>query len=317
MNRNLQKQRVKEITEQLEQGIKHLFESEQNRKWLITMSRLHQYSLNNTILICMQKPDASLVAGFHAWKKMGRHVKKGEKGILILAPIRYTREQPNAEEDPLESHETEKEKTEKKEIICTGYKIVSVFDVSQTEGRELPSIGVNELTGDVETYQQFFEALKMSCPVPIEFESIRDGAKGYFHQTENRIAIQEGMSQVQTLKTVIHEMAHQKLHSIQGGPADLTPVQRIISRNAKEVEAESVAFTVCQHYGIDTSDYSFAYIASWSEGKDTSELKQSMDIIRKAASEMIRGIDRNLPGRRELQIELEKENEEKDKGKQR
>lgn len=317
MNRNLQKQRVKEITEQLEQGIKDLFESEQYRKWLITMSRFHQYSLNNTILICMQKPDASLVAGFHAWKKMGRHVKKGEKGIWILAPIRYTREQPNAEKDPLESHETEKEKIEKKEIICTGYKVVSVFDVSQTEGRELPSIGVNEMTGDVDTYQQFFEALKMSCPVPIEFEEIRNGAKGYFHQTESRIAIQKGMSQVQTLKTVIHEMAHQKLHSIQGGPADLTPVQRIISRNAKEVEAESVAFTVCQHYGIDTSDYSFAYIASWSEGKDTSELKQSMDIIRKAASEMIREIDRNLPGRRELQIELEKENEEKDKGKQR
>ena len=176
---------------------------------------------------------------------------------------------------------------------------------------------MNELVGDVETYQQFFNALKMSCPVPIEFEEIRNGAKGYFHQTENRIAIQEGMSQVQTLKTVIHEMAHQKLHSIQDGPAVLTPVQRIISRNAKEVEAESVAFTVCQHYGIDTSDYSFAYIASWSEGKDTLELKQSMDIIRKAAAEMISEIDKHMLQREKLQIELEKENEEKDKGKQR
>ena len=167
-------------------------------------------------------------------------------------------------------------------------------------------IGVNEMTGDVETYQQLFEALKMSCPVPIEFESIRNGAKGYFHQTENRIAIQEGMSQVQTLKTVIHEMAHQKLQSIQGGPAVLTPVQRIISRNAKEVEAESVAFTVCQHYGIDTSDYSFAYIASWSEGKEILELKQSMDTIRNAASEMISEIEKHLPEREELQMDLER-----------
>ena len=181
--------------------------------------------------------------------------------------------------------------------------------------RELPLIGVNELTGDVETYQQFFEALKMSCPVPIELESIRNGAKGYFHQTENRIAIQEGMSQVQTLKTVIHEMAHQKLHSIQGGPADLTPVQRIISRNAKEVEAESVAFTVCQHYGIDTSDYSFAYIASWSEGKDTPELKQSMDTIRKAASELICEIEKHLPVREVMQKNFDRSTESKDRSK--
>ena len=173
------------------------------------------------------------------------------------------------------------------------FKVVNVFDVSQTDGKPLPTIGVNELTGDVAQYEMFFDALKKACPVPIGFEQIDGGAKGYFHTVENRIAIQEGMSQVQTIKTAIHEMTHQKLHSIDS-TAKTDPAEPKLTRNHKEVEAESVAFTVCQHYGIDTSDYSFAYVAGWSHGKETTELKASLDKIRKTASEMITEIDEHL-----------------------
>ena len=173
------------------------------------------------------------------------------------------------------------------------FKVVNVFDVSQTDGKPLPTIGVNELTGDVAQYEMFFEALKKACPVPIGFEQIDGGAKGYFHTVENRIAIQEGMSQVQTIKTAIHEMTHQKLHSIDP-TAKTDPAEPKLTRNHKEVEAESVAFTVCQHYGIDTGDYSFAYVAGWSHGKETPELKASLDKIRKAASEIITEIDEHL-----------------------
>lgn len=167
-------------------------------------------------------------------------------------------------------------------------------DISQTDGKELPSIGVSKLNGDVEQYEMFFEALKRSCPVPMEFEKINGGAKGYYYQVEKRIAIQEGMSQIQTVKTAIHEMAHQKLHAI--NPDKKVSDQNLekITRGGKEVEAESVAYTVCQHYGIDTSDYSFSYIAGWSKGKETPELKASLDTIRRAASEMINDIDGHM-----------------------
>jgi hypothetical protein len=179
--------------------------------------------------------------------------------------------------------------TETVEVTHSAFKVVNVFDVSQTEGREIPTIGVDELTGDVREYEMFFEALKRTCPVPMDFEQINGGAKGYYHLTEQRIAIQEGMSQLQTIKTAIHEMAHQRLHAID--PDDKTKEKPQLTRNSKEVEAESVAYTICQHYGIDTSDYSFAYIAGWSHGKETPELKASLNTIRKAASEMINEID--------------------------
>ena len=182
--------------------------------------------------------------------------------------------------------------TELKEIMVPAFKVVNVFDVSQTDGRPIPSIGVNELTGDVRQYEMFFEALKRSCPVPIAFEQIDSGAKGYYHTVDHRIALQEGMSQVQTIKTLIHEMTHQHLHS--KDPKEMSPEEPRLTRNAKEVEAESVAYTVAQHYGIETSDYSFAYIAGWSAGKDTPELKASLDRIRTAADELITGIDTQL-----------------------
>lgn len=297
MNAQSQFDRVTEITKQLEEGIQSLFESEKFKTWLTTMSRFHDYSLNNTLLIASQKPDATLVAGYTSWQKnFGRQVNKGEKAIRILAPAPYKKKAEVDKVDPatgvILTNPDGSSVKETKEIVVPAFKVVSVFDVSQTDGRELPSLGVNELTGDVAQYDRFFEALKLSCPVPIAFEEIATGAKGYFHTVENRIAIQQDMSQVQTIKTAIHEMAHQKLHSID--PQEAPSEEPKLTRNSKEVEAESVAYTVCQHYGIETSDYSFAYIAGWSKGKDTPELKASLNRIRVAANEMITEIDGHM-----------------------
>lgn len=289
--------RVTEITKQLEEGIQNLFESDKFKTWLSTMARFYDYSLNNTLLIASQKPDATLVAGYTSWQKnFGRQVNKGEKAIRILAPAPYKKKTEVDKIDPVTgvilTNPDGSFMKETKEIVVPAFKVVNVFDVSQTDGRELPSLGVNELTGDVAQYDRFFEALKMSCPVPIAFEEIATGAKGYFHTVENRIAIQRDMSQVQTIKTAIHEMAHQKLHSID--PQETASEEPKLTRNSKEVEAESVAYTVCQHYGIETSDYSFAYIAGWSKGKDTPELKASLNRIRVAANEMITEIDGHM-----------------------
>lgn len=309
MAENTQYDRVREITDQLENGLNALFESDAYKAYLTTLSKFHDYSLNNTILIAMQKPDATLVAGYTAWQKQfGRQVNKGEKAIRILAPTPYKQKVEVDKTDPntgevLRNPDGSTQK-EVQEVLRPAFKVVNVFDVSQTDGRELPSIGVNELTGDVNQFEMFFEALKRTCPVPMEFEQIASGAKGYYHQVERRIAIQEGMSQVQTIKTAIHEMAHQKLHAVNPETSKPEPGQESLTRNGKEVEAESVAYTVCQHYGIDTSDYSFAYIAGWSQGKETPELKASLNTIRTAASEMISEIDGHMQ-------ELQQEREEK------
>lgn len=275
------REEVKAITEKLEKGIQNLFESDNFKNYLKTLSKFHHYSLGNTILIAMQKPDATLVAGYTSWQKsFRRHVKKGEKGISILAPTPYKKKVEVEKVDPATGDKTK----EIQEIVVPAFKVVNVFDVSQTEGKELPSIGVNELTGDVAHFDKVLESLKRSCPVPIDFEEIRNGAKGYFQAAENRIAVQKNMSQVQTVKTLIHEIAHHKLHS--DDPE--------LSRNAKEVEAEAVAYTVSQHFGIETSDYSFGYIAGWSKGKELAELKDSLDRIRTAADELITDIEGHL-----------------------
>ena len=275
------REEVKAITEKLEKGIQNLFESDNFKNYLKTLSKFHHYSLGNTILIAMQKPDATLVAGYTSWQKnFQRHVKKGEKGVSILAPTPYKKKVEVEKVDPTTGDKAK----EIQEIVVPAFKVVNVFDVSQTEGKELPSIGVNELTGDVAHFDKVLESLKRSCPVLIEFEEIRNGAKGYFQAAENRIAVQKDMSQVQTVKTLIHEMAHQKLHS--DDPE--------LSRNAKEVEAEAVAYTVSQHFGIETSDYSFGYIAGWSKGKELAELKDSLDRIRTAADELITDIEGHL-----------------------
>ena len=291
-------EKLKEITDRLEQGITELFESERYREYLRVMSKFHNYSFNNTLLIAMQKPDASLVAGFSAWKNnFGRNVMKGQKGIKIIAPSPYKVKQEMKKIDPHTQQpiigKDGKPVTEEKEITIPAYKVVSVFDVSQTEGKELPDIAVDELTGDVERYRDFFAALEKTSPVPIGFEQIPGSSHGYYHLEDKRIAIQEGMSELQTLKTAIHEIAHAKLHDIDLNAPENEQQPRV-DRRTREVEAESVAYTVCQHYELDTSDYSFGYVAGWSSGRELSELKSSLETIRSAAAEIINSIDETL-----------------------
>ena len=291
-------EKLKEITDRLEQGIAELFDSERYKEYLRVMSKFHNYSFNNTLLIAMQKPDASLVAGFSAWKNnFGRNVMKGQKGIKIIAPSPYKVKQEMKKIDPHTQQpiigKDGKPVTEEKEITIPAYKVVSVFDVSQTEGKELPDIAVDELTGDVERYRDFFAALEKTSPVPIGFEQIPGSSHGYYHLEDKRIAIQEGMSELQTLKTAIHEIAHAKLHDIDLNAPENEQQPRV-DRRTREVEAESVAYTVCQHYGLDTSDYSFGYVAGWSSGRELSELKSSLETIRSAAAEIINSIDETL-----------------------
>ena len=300
--------KLKEITDRLEQGITELFESERYKEYLRVMSKFHNYSFNNTLLIAMQKPDASLVAGFSSWKNnFGRNVMKGEKGIKIIAPSPFTVKQEVEKTDPQTGKpvigKDGKPVTEEKEIKVPAYKVVSVFDVSQTEGRELPDIAVDELTGDVDRFKDFFAALEQVSPVPVGFEKIEGGAHGYYHLEEKRIAIDEGMSDLQTLKTAIHEIAHAKLHDIDLNAPKEEQKPRV-DRRTREVEAESVAYTVCQHYGLDTSDYSFGYVAGWSSGKELAELRGSLETIRNTAAEMINAIDGHFA---ELQKAQEKE----------
>ena len=288
-------ERMKEITDRLETGIQELFESERYKAYLTTMSKFHSYSFNNTLLIAMQ--GGQLVAGYNKWRDdFHRNVKKGEKAIKILAPAPFKAKKEvqklDAQGRPVMGKDG-KPVTEVQEIQVPAFKIVSVFDVSQTEGEPLPSIGVEELTGSVERYGEFFKALEQTSPVPIGFEDIPGGSHGYYHLTEKRIAIQEGMSELQTLKTAIHEIAHSKLHAIDPEALAIEQADRPDSRT-REVQAESVAYAVCQHYGLDTSDYSFGYVAGWSSGKDLKELKASLETIRATAHELITTIDGHL-----------------------
>ena len=288
-------ERMKEITDRLETGIHELFESERYKAYLTTMSKFHSYSFNNTLLIAMQ--GGQLVAGYNKWRDdFHRNVRKGEKAIKILAPAPFKAKKEvqklDAQGRPVMGKDG-KPVTEVQEIQVPAFKIVSVFDVSQTEGEPLPSIGVEELTGSVERYGEFFKALEQTSPVPIGFEDIPGGSHGYYHLTEKRIAIQEGMSELQTLKTAIHEIAHSKLHAIDPEAPAIEQADRPDSRT-REVQAESVAYAVCQHYGLDTSDYSFGYVAGWSSGKDLKELKASLETIRATAHELITTIDGHL-----------------------
>ena len=291
-------EKMKEITDRLEQGIQDLFESDRFKEYLQVMSKFHNYSFNNTLLIAMQKPDATLIAGYNSWKNLfGRQVSRGAKGIKVIAPSPYKVKKEVDKIDP----KTQKPVTDKNgkpvkeetEVTVPAFKVVSVFDVSQTEGKELPTIGVDELTGDVAQYADFFKATEQASPAPVGFEKIESGAKGYYSQTEKRIAINEGMSELQNLKTLIHEIAHAKLHDIDlNAPAEKQADRP--DRRTREVQAESIAYAVCQHYGLDTSDYSFSYVATWSSGRELSELKASLETIRSTASELIKDIDKNF-----------------------
>ena len=296
------KERIKEITAGIEKGIQELFESDRYRNYLTTMSRFHRYSLNNVMLIHTQKPDATLVAGFNKWKNsFGRHVKKGEKGIQILAPTPYKIKQEEQKLDPDTKlpllDENGEPVTEEKEITIPMFKVVSVFDVSQTDGRPLPQIS-STLTGDVAEYEVFLEALHRTSPVPISFQAMEPGMDGYFAPKKQKIFLREGMSQVQTICAAVHEIAHSKLHDYEhmteladDGETILVPGEK--SRNTEEVEAESVSYAVCQYFGIETAENSFGYIAAWSQGKELKELRASLETITKTSSELITGIEKH------------------------
>ena len=298
-----EKQKVKEITDRLEEGLKELFEGEKYKSYLNTMSKFHNYSANNIQLIEMQCPGATYVAGYKAWQRnFERHVNKGERGIRILAPAPYKIKEEQEKIDPV-TNEPVLDRDgmpvmEEVEIKIPAFRVVTVFDYSQTDGKELPGLGVNELHGDVERYRDFMEALERVSPVPIRYEEMEGDRKGYFIDLSRPIAIKEGMSEAQTAKTGVHEVAHAKLHAREAEQDTEKAVYK--DRETKEVEAESVAYTVCQHFGIDTSDYSFGYIAGWSSGKEMPELKSSLDTIRRTSSELIKGIEAQL-------LEIEKE----------
>lgn len=298
------KDRLKEITDSIEQNIKDLFQSDKYMEYLRTMSRFHRYSLNNTLLIAMQKPDATLVAGFNKWRdQFGRNVKRGEKGIKIIAPTPFKKKIEQERIDPdTQAPVLNPDGSivmEEKEIKIPMYKVVSVFDVAQTEGKPLPQLAGN-LTGDVKQYEIFMEALRRSSPVPMVFERIADNSDGYFSLTDQRIAIREGMSEVQTVSAAIHEIAHSKLHNreqvrlaaAQGDETKEPPKPK--NRRTEEVEAESISFAVCAYYGIATGENSFGYIASWSKDKELPELRTSLETINKTASGLISDIDRNF-----------------------
>lgn len=288
-------ERVKVLTEKLEAGVKEVFESEKYKTYLKAMSRFHHYSFGNVMLILMQCPEASLVAGYTTWKKQfGRTVKKGEHGIQIIAPVKRSKlvSQDRLDPDTQQPVIGPDGKPEKEPVFVQyqGFQVAYVFDVSQTEGRELPSLGVDELTGDVPNFDAMFSAVEAISPVPVEFRPA-SAAKGCFNHLERKIYVNEGMSQVQTLKTLIHETAHALLHD-SSVLDDEIPKK---DRHTKEVEAESIAYVVCQHFGIDTSDYSFPYVTGWSRDKELPELKASLDCISKTASSLITSMEAACP----------------------
>ena len=297
------KDRMREIVDSIENGIKELFESDKYRKYLATMSRFHRYSVNNTMLIYMQRPDATHVAGFNKWRdQFGRNVLKGEKGIRIIAPTPYKKKVEEIKTDP----ETNapvldadgKAIIEEKEIRIPMFKVVSVFDVSQTSGKPLPQLAA-DLSGNVQQYEVFMEALRRASPVPIEIKPVARDTDGFFSIKAQSITIRAGMSEVQTVCAAVHEIAHANLHDYEhmteladDGETILVPGEK--SRNTEEVEAESISYAVCQYYGIETGENSFGYIATWSKGKELKELRASLETINKTASELITDIDRHF-----------------------
>lgn len=297
------KDRMREIVDSIENGIKELFESDKYRKYLATMSRFHRYSVNNTMLIYMQRPNATHVAGFNKWRdQFGRNVLKGEKGIRIIAPTPYKKKVEEIKTDP----ETNapvldadgKAIIEEKEIRIPMFKVVSVFDVSQTYGKPLPQLAA-DLSGNVQQYEVFMEALRRASPVPMEIKPVARDTDGFFSIKAQSITIRAGMSEVQTVCAAVHEIAHAKLHDYEhmteladDGETILAPGEK--SRNTEEVEAESISYAVCQYYGIETGENSFGYIATWSKGKELKELRASLETINKTASELITDIDRHF-----------------------
>ncbi len=282
MNQKVLPSNLDEVMNALENGVRDFMETDAYKTYLRAVSRFHEYSTNNVMLIAMQKPDATLVAGYNTWKKhFNRNVKRGEKGLRIIAPMPVTVEK---EQDRIDQYgNTYKEKVQ---VTIPRFHAVTVFDVSQTEGEPLPDISPSDLKAEVSDYDNFLEALKQSSSVPILFEDIQGGAKGFYNSADNNIHIKKDMSQSQTTKTLIHEMAHSVLHNRDNGGV-------MLDAKTKEVQAESVAFSVCSHFGIDTSDYSFPYVTAWSGDKDLTALKASMETIKDTAASLISDIEYN------------------------
>lgn len=287
---NVTDNQLKEYTEMLDQGVKALVRGPDFKRYLNVMAMFHNYSANNSLLIMMQKPDATRVASLTTWNKLGRHVVKGEKGIRIIAPAPFKthrlRDRIDANTGLAILGTDGKPIQDNVEVIIPNYKIVTVFDLSQTEGKELPEI-VHELPATKEDFSKMLTSLHIISPVPIEFETITTGANGYYSIADKRIAIRDGMSQTQTIKTVVHEVAHSMIHSQESSLSD-------VDSRTREVQAESIAYVVCTHFGIDTSEYSFGYIGSWSTDKELPELKESISVIRSTSATIINGIEREL-----------------------
>ena len=288
-------EKVQQITEQLPDKIRELFNSDKYAEYLNVMGKFSNYSFNNTLLIAMQRPDASYVAGYKAWEnKFDRHVVAGAKGIQIFQPAPYKRE---VEEEMKDEHGNTiygydgKPLLHKEEVIMQGFKVGYVFAYEDTEGSELPSI-VQLLDSDVKNYEQTMDILKSISPVPIVFHEIKDGANGYYSHTDNGIHVKEDLLELQMIKTTIHEMAHAILHNKDNG------TDKDTNRREKEVEAESVAYTVCNYLGLDTSDYSFGYIAGWSADKELKELKETMEKIRETSNTIISKFNDELLNRK-------------------
>lgn len=291
-------EQLKEIGDKLKKGVKEVFDSKRYKKYLDTMSKFHNYSFRNIMLIMMQKPDASLVAGFQKWKKeFNRRVKAGEKAIKIIAPTPFTLTREVNVIDPKTNNPVLNERgepvTKEEDILIKAFKTVSVFDISQTVGEPIEGLDLEELKGDVSSYAVLMEAIKRISPYPIYFEAIDDEAtKGYCSFSSKKIVVKNNMSEAQKLETAIHETAHAVLHSPDNfKDKDATEKK---DKNTMEVEAESVAYTVCQKYGVDTSEYSFGYIAAWSKSKELNELENSLQTICVTANDLIEKIDENL-----------------------
>lgn len=284
--------KVKELSEKLKQGVRDVFQSDRYVEYLSAMAKFHQYSPSNVCLIVSQKPDASLVASYKKWEKdFGRHVKPGEKSIKIFAPVFRKRESLPTGEASSEKPDPEKE--EKEKDVVAGFIAVSVFDVSQTEGREIPNLGVSPLEGSVDGYKDMLEALKELSPAPISFEPISGSANGFYNLVDKSITVREGMSEKQTIKTLVHEITHANLHDVDLSSGQLDP-EFLKNAKTREVEAESTAFIVCKYFGLDTDDYSFGYIAGWSSSKKTEELLSSLETIKKASNSLIQGIEARI-----------------------
>lgn len=304
------KDQMKELTDRLKEGGRQVFESGKYEEYLRVMSKFHHYSYRNTLLIAMQRPDATMVAGYESWKKkFGRQVNKGEKAIKILAPSPYRTKKKMEVIDRNTQKPVRREDgtilTEEVEVTVPAFRVTNVFYVAQTSGRPLPSLFEN-IDGDVKGFENFFEAVKTISPVPIGFEPMSD-KDGYYHQVDKRIALREGMSERQTAAAAIHEISHAMLHALDMERLPESLKERGKDKRTMEVEAESIAYVVCQRYGIETGANSFGYIAMWSKDKTLPELQASLKIIRDTASDMIGKIDEKI---RELELaeDMEQEN---------